>query len=357
MVRKKFFKTRSVAQIRKLKVSRVRSRRNLVRRVLDMDPSADAIELTKPLTPEKYFRKGGNWKEASIRHLRHGKLIPLRQPGTVKAAHECSDIPLAVRSADFSRVLWGQVKRDMTEENIDFLGYSWRPVRKSGDARRRIVYFGASSAAIDIFRYGERLEEKGGGGIGLKPYTKARAVIKGGATVDCSVFSREVGANRYRLRLVGVPFEGVTEKRSAIWGFKVEYLSAPPAFGYYATLKYKLEGSQIIGDDIAFDPHPIAAYLKFAGESWKRHNMTPMEMNPFTLLSKEGFEFWKKLESNLVVRDRTLSSKLKLRPLHLDEKCMMMAMLIGVVGPDESVFWDPGRDGKIKDYSWVLDPS
>ena len=54
--------------------------------------------------------------------------------------------------------------------------------------------------------------------------------------------------------------------------------------------------------------------------------------------------------SDTFVINLTLAGKDKLRNLHLDEKCIILARSIAVKGPYETAFWDPRRDGHIKDY-------
>ncbi|MEK6819423.1 MAG: hypothetical protein AABY10_05840, partial [Nanoarchaeota archaeon] len=84
------------------------------------------------------------------------------------------------------------------------------------------------------------------------------------------------------------------------------------------------------------------------------HNMTPMEMNPFALTSRHGASFYNRLNNNVVIFDPSLRSKHKHRKLHLAEKCILWARAIGKFGHDDIAFWDPSRDGKLKDYDWSI---
>jgi len=82
--------------------------------------------------------------------------------------------------------------------------------------------------------------------------------------------------------------------------------------------------------------------------------MTPMEMNPFALISKFEKEFAMKLDNNIIIFDPSLRSREKTRHLHLAEKCILLARSIGVFGHDSTMYWDPVRDGRLKDYDWRI---
>ena len=75
-------------------------------------------------------------------------------------------------------------------------------------------------------------------------------------------------------------------------------------------------------------------------------------MNPFILFSKKGIEFYKKYVNNLLIYDPSLSSKDKLRKPHVVEKSLLLAKLFGVFNHDEIGFWNPERDGSLRDYDW-----
>lgn len=77
-------------------------------------------------------------------------------------------------------------------------------------------------------------------------------------------------------------------------------------------------------------------------------------MSPLALPSRLASDFYRKLGNNVLVFDNTLSSSDKLRKLHIDEKSILIARLIGKYGNDKTMFWDSARDGRIKDYDWCL---
>ncbi len=103
-----------------------------------------------------------------------------------------------------------------------------------------------------------------------------------------------------------------------------------------------------------FSPHDIAAYLAIVRDTVKQHNLTPLEMNPFSIPSRQEVDFYKKLCNNILIFDPTLKNR-KTRKLHLDEKCILIARSIGVLGHDETMYWEPERDGRLRDYNWNID--
>lgn len=326
--------------ILQLKVVPVFSQKNLVERILDSDPSRDAFQLMVRLTPGRFFINVESSAEASRKCFKHGDLIALSQPKTREDAYNCKDIPLAIRARDFDKL------KDIREEEINFVGYSWYPVQ-GRDRRKRVVPFVFSPEAVRILGYAENLA----GGIALEPYVDSRRVKREGGVVVCSVPSRTRKHPRYKVKLVHVPVEGVTERRAIVWGLRADYDNGESPEHKNYNIRYTWETSREASDVFTFYPHEIAAYIKFAGESWKGHNLVPMEMNPFGLPSRKEAEFYKKLCNNVIVFDPTLGGK-KLRKLHLDEKCILLGRSVKVLGHDKSFYWDPPRDGKLKDYDW-----
>ena len=77
-------------------------------------------------------------------------------------------------------------------------------------------------------------------------------------------------------------------------------------------------------------------------------------MNPFALPSRHQAEFYRKLSNNLLVYDPTLTSKSKLRKPHLAEKSILLCRALAKFGNDDFAFWDPERDGRLKDYDWSI---
>ncbi len=342
MTKKSFFRERSAAEIRHLSAKQVYSPRGLVERIDGLDPSSEAIELRTRIIPGNFYINTENSAQAARKCYKHGDLIALSQPKGQGEAYECPDIPLAIRARDFAAL--GKMK----EEEINFMGYSFRPVQ--GDKRKRVVPFVWLPEAERVFAYSENMSD----GIEVKPYADARRVFRQGADVICKVPSRSKKKSKYTIRLQNVPVLGVTEKRAVVWGVKPHYERGEEPEHSTFNIKYTYESDREGSDVVTFYPHDIAAYIATAAHFWKKHNLTPMEMNPFALFSRKGVDFYKKLCNNVVIYDPTLSSKSKLRKLNIAEKSIMLGRGIGKFGHDEFAFWNPERDGKLKDYNWGI---
>jgi hypothetical protein len=341
--KKSFFNERTAAEILKMDLKRVDRAKGLVNRILGLDPGREALQLMVQITPGRFYVGGLDSTEASRKCFKHGELIALSQPTSEHEALASKEIPLAVRMRDFAEKLEG-----WREEDINFVGYSWRPV--VGEDRKRIVPFVFLPQAVQLFGYSE-----GVGGIEVKSYDDSRRVRKEGATIVCEVPSRTPKHPRYKVTLQHVPVDNGTEKRAVVWGLKHKFdAGEEPGHTTFSDIRYTWESGRESSDVIRFNPHSIVAYIAVIKHYNALHNLTPLEMNQFALPSKLGADFYKKITNNLVIFDPTLTGKQKFRKLHLDEKSILFGRFIGNVGAHDSVYWDPARDGRLKDYDWSI---
>ena len=339
MSKKSFFKERTVEEIFDLSVKPVSIQRHLVKRILDLDHKKDALELRVQLTPGRFFQNVYTSQEASRKCYKHGDLIALDQPQTQEEAYRTEEIPLAIRARCFGLL------QEKKEEEINVIGYSFRPVQ-GRDRRKRVVPFVWLLEAVRLFGYAENMTR----GIEVIPYDDASRVKYEGASIICTVPSRVKKKTRYRIRLEHVSVDGVTERRAVAWSLKSNFDIDPEhsTWNMRYTWEYDRQGS----DRFTFYPHDIAAYISVIGHYWKQHNLTPIEMSPLALPSRQEAMIYTKLCNNVMIYDPTLAGKRKLRKLHLDEKCILLGRSIKILGHDESMYWDPGRDGKLKNYEW-----
>ncbi len=342
MVKKSFFRTRTAEEISNLNLIPVSRARGLTHRIEELDPSSEALVIRFPLIPGQFLRNVGNWTEASRKFYKHGDLISLNQPTSQREAYSCNDIPLAIREKTFSEKLCGE-----KEEDIDYIGFSFMPVQ-GRDRRKRKVPFVWSIEGQRLFSYAENMTQ----GIDFKPYQDSERVKLEGAEIVCSVPSRSMKKSRYKIKLQNVPVKGTTEKRAVVWSIKSNFEIDPEHSVW--NIRYTWKDDRESKEIFTFYPHDIAAYIKVAGSYWRSHNLTPMEMNPFPLFSQRGVDIYKRLDNNVLIFDPTLNSKSKLRKLHISEKSLGLARAIGVLGHDEIAYWDPHRDGKLKDYDWSI---
>jgi len=343
---KSFFKDQTISEIRKLHIHRVFSPKNLVSKILDLDPSEDALEIRSLIVPGGFYANVESSREASRKCYKHGDLILLSQPLTQKEAYQSKKIPLAIMERDFNKLT------KIKEEEIGYLGYSFRPVQ-GRDRRKRVIPFVWILEGARIFSYSENILEANPRediGITINAYDKSARVKKEGAKILCKVPSRRVKHPRYIIRLENVPVEGNKERKAIVWGIKSDFEIDPEHSRY--NIRYTWEKEREGSDVFTFYPHDIAAYFGVIKEFYKNHNLTLWEMNPFSIPSKEMADFYKKLNNNILIFDPNSKNKDKLRKLHLAEKSILIARAIGRLGYDRTMFWDPNRDGKLKDYEW-----
>ena len=330
-----------MAEIKKLRTAETYQQKGLVQKIDGLGVEKGLI-VRAQIIPGRFFINVGNAAEAARKCYKHGDFIGLDQPRSQGEAYKDRRIPLAMRAEAFSAL------SNIPDDTLNFVGYSFWPVQ-GRDRRERRVPFVWLPEAARLFAYAENMA----GGIKVKAYDYARRVASEGAKVICTVPSRTRKKPRYNVRLESVPMDGATERRAVIWSLKSNF-EISPEHRDFGTIKYGWEHERRDSDAFMFYPHDMAAYIAVAGDSWKNHNLTPMEMNPFALPSRHQADFYQKLCNNVLVYDPTLQNKDKLRKMYIAEKSIMLGRAIGVFGHDDFAFWDPARDGKLKDYDWGI---
>ncbi len=344
MIKKKFFRKRTPEEMRDLNVTKVYTQRGLVGKIWDLNPKKEAIELRTPLIPAGFLFGAESAAQASRRDYKHGKLIVVDQPQTRGEAYDYPYIPLDARMKALDDAL-----RNKKEEEINFIGITWQPVQ-GNDRRWRVVPFDVPIEGVKIYNYAVH---RAGGIQVIDEYTGAGIVQKEGGKILCKVPSRTEGRERYSVNLVNVPIIPGKEANAIIWGLRSQYEEGrePERTTFLHHLRYEGSRGPKTSDVYVFGPHEVAAYLALIRKYWKGFdNTVPLTMNPFLLPAKAFAEYFDKLDNNVMIFDPTLRSNDKLRNLHLDEKCIMLARGIKAKGVWDTVFWDLKRDGPIKDY-------
>ncbi|MBD3252604.1 hypothetical protein GF386_02645 [Candidatus Pacearchaeota archaeon] len=359
--KKSYFQERAPAQIRHLNLGLAYRHRGLVKRIHDLDPDEDAIEIRVQLIPGRFYRDARTGAEASRKCYKHGDLILSSHPKTQREAYDSPEIPLQIRARDFAQL------EAMREEDIHFVGYSWKPVQ-GADRTRAIVPFREIPEGARIYSYAEQMtfhlvsEGIAKPGIKIQSYSDAQRVIHEGGTLVAEVPSRTKKMPRYRFRLMHVPMIRsdwnlasvlsltTSESREEETNEPVKGRTLFDTYNIRYTWSTINEGSKVK----FFQPQDIAAYMAVIRDERQKHNHTPLEMNPFALPSQLQKEFYLKLCNNVLVYDPTLNSRTKTRKLHLAEKSILLARAIGIFGHDEFSFWNPERDGSISSYGWRL---
>ena len=350
MGKKSFFEERTIAEIKGMKINKAYNQRNLVRTIDSLDPVEEVLEIRVQIVPGKFYINAENSAQASRKCFKHGNLIVSSHPKTKDACSRCPEIPLAIRARDFS------ILKEMKEEEINFVGYSIQP--NWADRIKRIFPFVFMPEGMRIFSYAETQTK----GIKIEVYKDAKRVASEGTEAVVEVPSRTGKQGRYKFRIVHVPIVRSPENLSTILTLRSavlqdegtgELVKGRTAHEQY-NIRYKWKTDREGSNVITFYPHDLAAYIKIAGEELRQHNLTTMEFNPFALTSQHGADFYLKLENNVLIYDPSIKNKDKLRKLHLAEKSILWARAIGIFGHDDIAYWDPSRDGKLKNYDWKI---
>jgi len=363
---KSFFKKRTINEIRDLNNYRTYTQRNLVEKIDNLDPDLDALEIRTIITPHKFFLnpKTGKYtltgEQASRKCFKHGDLIPLSHPMTKNDCYYSCEIPLQIRARDFSKN--SRHFKGKKEEDINYIGYSCSP--QWGDRIRRVFPFVFIDQGVELFSYDENVvhgESLDIEDLEIQCYADAARVRREGADAIVSVPSRTKKHPRYRFKLLHTPILRSQSNLSTVLSLKPTEIrdeetgdikqgrTLHDRYNIRYTYEDDKEGSEVI----TIYPQIVTAYLGIIKHENNKHNLTPIDMNPFALPSKQRAEFYKKLGNNILIYDPTLESKDKLRKPHLDEKSILLARGIWKFEHDNFAYWSPERDGKLKDY-WSI---
>jgi len=373
MAKKSYFNERTPKEIRNLRVNTTYGQKDLVQIIEELDSSTDFLEIRTHLIPGDFRRGNISGAEASRKFYKHGNLITLPQPRTLKDALESKYIPMDLRIEAFKKLA------GMKQEEINFIGYSWRPVF-GRDRTKRVVPFVWLPEGARIFSYAEnnslfRQKNPNTGivetkkGIKVQEYADSKRVRTEGASVVLEVPSRTKKAPHYIFGLNHVPYipnlPGLEENtnlasifslnHASIKGEDFEYIQGHTPHDIF-DIRYTFENSREQSPLIKFSAQDIAGYLGIIKKQLtQQHNSTTLTFNPFALPSRHQAEFYNKLNNNVVIYDPTLSSKTKLRKLHIAEKSILLGRAIAHFGHDDFAYWDPTRDGIFKGYDWSME--
>jgi hypothetical protein len=351
MADKSFFKERSVAGIRNLGVSQVYRQKGLIDKIVGLDPAEEGLIVRAQIIPGKYsrYKYVESSADASRACLKYGDKMKLHYPVTKGGANRSSITPVQVRAEEMGKL------EGVREDEINVVGIYSKP--EFGDKTARVFPFVNSPIGMRLFAYAETMT------AGVNVNTKYKDVARArtdGVEVLASVPSRTKKHSRYRFKLLHVPMIRAPENLATVQMLKPSIVvddSGEPEEGRTEHERHQIQYGKGDNEDkkpIIYQPQDVAAYLGIVKEQWGRHNLTPMEMNPFPLFSRKGADIDRRVRNNVLIFDPTLTGKHKLRKLHLAERSILLARAIGKFGHDEIAYWEPGRDGKIKDYDWSV---
>lgn len=345
MAKKSFFDERTVPAIKRLKMRKAGTQRGLVNRIVGLDPGEEALEISCQIVPGRFHQKGATGAEAARKAYKHGNYLALSHGRTKTEALQDERLPHEIRREDFDELLGG-----MKEQEVNHLGYSFKPVQGS-DKVKRLVPFAWILEGTKLFTYASQNT----GGISVKRYDDAARVELEGTNVMTTVPARGAKKSRYNIRVGGVPVFDV-ESKNAIWTtFSTTYSEGKMPEHNMWTFGYKFKDDAEQSRSLILYPHDVAAELGVtASYLVNEHNTVPWDMNPFAKPSEFAADFYRKLSNNVIVRDPSIKRKDGLRKPNIAERSILLARLVSKHGHDETMFWQAGRDARLSDYDWSI---
>ena len=102
--------------------------------------------------------------------------------------------------------------------------------------------------------------------------------------------------------------------------------------------------------------HEIAAYLTLIDNEWEEYkNIIPLQMSPFAIPTHLTVDYYKRWNNNILIRDKSLSSKDQLRKPNRAELEIALWTLVKKMKHDKTFFAKASRDGNLRDYNWKID--
>ncbi len=357
--RKPFFKERTVDEIKSLNIADRYIERDLVKRIVDLSPD-EALTLRFVLIPGRfrrfpYVETQADASRVCLYHSgeegRENEMLYLDQPKTARDARETLENPFQIRKRALESL------STIREEEIDLVGRCFRPFARTEDKRLTRIPFYVDFEGAGIRAY-EESETQQRAVVDTR-YANVAEVARQGARIPVKVASRTQGKKRYPVVLYHVPLIDNPEKRVIAWNIRCQYGNPEtereegeePGQESWAKVKYT-------SDTFTAMPQFAAANFSVISHYVGQGNFIPLEQCQFALPSKFAVEqIWKKLGNNLLVYDPTLQRIDRLRKPHLAEKSIILArtMARGNFAPEEIFWWEPNRDGRIRDYTWKLE--
>jgi hypothetical protein len=369
MARKAFFKERTVNQIQKLDCKVVDNPVGLVEKIENLDPENEGLILDFPLAHPDY--KDEDLQYASRKTMRGVKrkgkrrtfpsYIQLRQPRSKEEAikaHGNGVFPFKIRNQAFFEKM-----ENIPEEENFFVGYMVWPI--TGDMSPIMVPFWSLAEGCMMDAYNRRIC-KGENGSKIERIYGPDLIMK--------VPSREKKASRYVLRVNDIPHGSMSDKDRAVVGWNTrpsygvirdgEFVQDESAAPGHKLPNLSHEGSHRSGEDFKFTmlyPHCDAANQEIIRQFMGVGDLKPFEMSQLAVLSREDASFYNKERNNLLVYELNENGECVLRHPRIDQKSMLFARRVGnnirtlehIGDIQETMYWDPERDGKISQYPFL----
>ncbi|MFA5992814.1 MAG: hypothetical protein WC796_03855 [Candidatus Pacearchaeota archaeon] len=381
MTKKAFFQRRSVAEIRGLNCEVVDTPEGLVSRIENLDPENEGLIIDVgqvPLTHPSFTSLTSDLEYASRMALRGVKrkgdkrefisYVPIQQPRSVESAIAISrqrHLPFKLRNKSLFEAM-----RSIPEGENFYVGYMFWPILGNNKSPILVPYWALCNGTV-LDAYSQRICKK-------LPFNKdhpeqAGTIVERNYAPEfiTRVPSTEDGKGRYLVKWHNVPIRSIREDDRAVIGW-----STRPAYGrvsegafeeredlapmheFFTQISH--EGSHRRGESFEFtlvDPHAFASWSELLRFSMREGDYSPWDTSQYALLSRLDAAYWNKENNNLLVREKNTQGNYVFKHPRIDQLSVLFARHVGArikqLSPgqvQETMYWDPERDGKIGRY-------
>jgi len=321
MTKKAFFREDSKSEIKSRDLVEIASISDVA------NLASNQYAVIEPLVPSGY--------ESARKFLKHAPEVRPKRHYSIEQAVKDGKTPIQLREKAFNDIKWAY-----------FCGYSFLPLGR--DRRKRKVSLIECLEGARIYAYANQVK---GTEIEVNPYADAKAVRKEGAEIVCRVPSREKGKGKIELKLVSVPVIDSPEKYAIALNIGSDHSCPSKRFN----IRYRYTDDKEASGIVNICAHEIVGYLGIIDYCWNEEkNIVPLQMCQFAIPSQETVNYYLKLENNVLVKDKTLKSKDKLRKMNRAEKEIALWNLVKNFGHDKTFYSKKSRDGDVADYKWKL---
>lgn len=319
MVKKAFFREPSKAEIKKKNLIKIAKLSDI------SDLFVNQYIIIETFVPSGY--------ESARKFMKHAPEVWSKRHYSIEQAIKDGKTPIQLREKAFDNI-----------NGPYFCGYTFLPLGR--DRRKRKVSLIECLEGARIYAYANQVK---GAEIKITPYADSKAVRKEGAEIICKVPSRTKDKPRINLKLISVPIIDSPEKYAITLNIGSDHSCSSKRFN----IRYKYSDDKEASGIVNICAHEIAGYLGIIYYYWdEEKNIIPLQMCQFAIPSQETVNYYLKLEDNILVKDKNLKSKDKLRKMNRAEKEIALWDLVKNFGHDRTFYSKKSRDGDIADYKW-----
>ena len=273
--------------------------------------------------------------ESARKFMKHGQEVKIKRFYSLEQALNDRRTPVQLRDYAFNNL-----------KHNNFCSYSLMPFLV-GDQRKRKIPLRECLQGAWIFAYAHQVT----GPIKYKAYADSRRVKAEGAESVFQVPSRTEGKERYEIKFSSLPYVDSPEKYAIAHSIFTDHSCKSKRFSIRFRRMEDKESSKVFN----FCAHDIAAYLQYIqGESEENKNIIPLQMSQFAIPTQETVDFYLRLRNNVLVEDKSIKAKDKLRKLNDANEEIALWDFVKALGHDKTFYARASRDGNVQDYNWSI---